>query len=385
MKKSRIGVIVPVYNTKNYLRQCIESILQQSFHDISIVIVDDGSTDGSRYLCDVYDKKDTRITVVHQENKGIMSALFTGIKNLECDYVNVVDSDDWIDPNTYNLMREYMDGEFDMITYQIIRWYSVDHQHISNSLYLEGKKEKKEIEEMYKNMIWDIEKNQFGFDPSLCNKLIKYEYLYQELKDATVLDIHYGQDISLVYPVMYKIQSLAMTDRPLYYHRQRKKGEIPSYISDPYFYKKITELYSYLVRKFDSNTMFVKQLDYMFCNEVKKRLNCYGDKRIKNRYRFVFPFSKVDKGDKIIIYGASEKGQEYAEQLMRTGYAHLVLWVDQEYDKITDFNVNHPSEIMKMDSFDKIIIATIGKSVAERIMDELSQKGLDKKKMIWIE
>ena len=102
----KISVVVPVYNTVRYLKKCIDSIVKQSFIDFQIILVDDGSTDGSERICDEYAKADSRIKVIHQTNSGVVRARKTGLKAADGDYIYYVDSDDWIDEN---IIKSFMD------------------------------------------------------------------------------------------------------------------------------------------------------------------------------------------------------------------------------------------------------------------------------------
>lgn len=97
---SKISVIVPVYNVKRYLERCVNSILRQTMQDIEILLIDDGSSDGSGELCDRLAKEDNRIKVIHQKNGGLSAARNTGIKNASADFLLFVDSDDFIRKNT---------------------------------------------------------------------------------------------------------------------------------------------------------------------------------------------------------------------------------------------------------------------------------------------
>lgn len=96
----KVSVIVPVYNTERYLRKCIDSIVNQTYRDLEIILVDDGSTDNSGEICDEYSAKDSRVKVFHIENSGPSKARNTGIKSMTGNYVMFVDSDDWIDDDT---------------------------------------------------------------------------------------------------------------------------------------------------------------------------------------------------------------------------------------------------------------------------------------------
>ncbi len=99
--RPRFSVIVSVYNTKHYLSQCVDSLRRQTLKDIQIILVDDGSTDGSDYLIDQLGREDCRITVIHQENGGVAAARNAGILQAKGDYIGFVDSDDWVEPDMF--------------------------------------------------------------------------------------------------------------------------------------------------------------------------------------------------------------------------------------------------------------------------------------------
>lgn len=101
-----ISVIVPVYNTEQYLPRCIESILSQSFTDFELLLIDDGSTDGSGAICDEYAKKDYRIRVFHQENRGSAASRQLGFEKAEGFYIAAVDADDWVEANYLESMMD---------------------------------------------------------------------------------------------------------------------------------------------------------------------------------------------------------------------------------------------------------------------------------------
>lgn len=111
-----LSVIVPVYNTEKYLRRCVDSILNQEYKDMEIILVDDGSTDGSPCICDEYSKKDYRVKVVHKENQGLGFARNSGIEAAVGAYVGFIDSDDYITPDFYkNLINGSKGGSCDAV------------------------------------------------------------------------------------------------------------------------------------------------------------------------------------------------------------------------------------------------------------------------------
>lgn len=99
--QNRISVIVPVYNVVHYLEQCVESILSQKCNDLEVILIDDGSTDGSGALCDELARKDARIHVIHQENAGAAAAKNAGLRVATGEYLAFVDSDDYLEPGAY--------------------------------------------------------------------------------------------------------------------------------------------------------------------------------------------------------------------------------------------------------------------------------------------
>ena len=110
MKEEKlISVIIPVYNVEKYLRRCIDSVINQTYKNLEIIIVDDGSTDNSSNICDEYTNKDSRVKVVHKENGGLSSARNVGIELAKGDLIAFVDSDDYIELEMYEKLKENMD------------------------------------------------------------------------------------------------------------------------------------------------------------------------------------------------------------------------------------------------------------------------------------
>lgn len=96
----KVSIVLPIYNVEKYLNRCIKSILNQTYSDLEVILVDDGSPDGCPRLCDEWSKKDKRIKVVHKKNAGLGMARNTGIDMATGDFICFFDSDDFIDPHT---------------------------------------------------------------------------------------------------------------------------------------------------------------------------------------------------------------------------------------------------------------------------------------------
>jgi len=382
MKK--IGIVVPIYNAEPYLRQCVNSILRQTYTNLELMLVDDGSVDNSGKLCDEFARMDRRVHVIHQNNQGKLPARYNGLKNLECDYAAFVDADDWISEETYESMSRYMLQNIDIISFQIIRYFDDADQCISYDNYLEGLYDKNQIEEMiYPTMIWDISKEAFGLDPSLCNKIMKKELLLNELQNAKKLSISYGEDVAVTYPLMTQAQSFMITGKSLYYHRQRKQNDIAPYISDPHYYKKLYSLYEYLIEQLIRYPILKKQMDYFYTEAVRMHLRIYRDKR--KRAGFLFPFDQVPVRSKIILYGASTLGQTFYEQIKQLQYCNVVAWVDKNYEAYTEFGVREVAYVKGLEDYDYIIIAVYNQEIAGNIRKDLISMGVRKDKIVCVE
>ncbi len=105
-----ISVIVPIYNSEKYLKKCVNSILSQTYKDLEIILVNDGSTDNTPRICDEFAKKDNRVKVIHQENGGQATARNTGLDAAKGEYIAFVDSDDYLEQDTYELLLSMLES-----------------------------------------------------------------------------------------------------------------------------------------------------------------------------------------------------------------------------------------------------------------------------------
>lgn len=129
-----ISIIVPVYNTEKYLRRCINSILAQTYVDYELLLVNDGSTDGSGNICDEYAKNDSRVRVFHKTNGGVSSARNVGLEEAQGEWVTFVDSDDWIDEHFLMKMSENISSEVDVIVSSVFSDKCIDAQEFVNEM-----------------------------------------------------------------------------------------------------------------------------------------------------------------------------------------------------------------------------------------------------------
>ena len=219
-----ISVIVPVYNTRQYLSACLDSILNQTYKNIEVVLVDDGSTDGSLEICMDYakTKTDSRIIVVQQEHGGLVEARKSGVKTSKGEYCIFVDSDDWIAEDLLETVLTLTDrGSVDIVNYNM---RSVGNG-CSDWTYMvpEGIYEHVELEDIYKKMMFDFENECPGIIQSLCTKFMRRELLWSSIESEDPR-ITMGEDAAVVYKAMLMAKKIAVTHKVFYFYRIHEKS-----------------------------------------------------------------------------------------------------------------------------------------------------------------
>ena len=153
-----ISVIIPVYNVEPYLRKCLDSVVNQTYKDLEILIIDDGSTDGSGAICDEYGNIDSRIRVFHTENKGLSCARNLGLDEAQGEWIGFVDSDDWIEPDMYEvLIDRAQETGADVVECGVFWEYPEKTvEHVRNELSMSGMDAVKKLlhRELY-NAVWN--------------------------------------------------------------------------------------------------------------------------------------------------------------------------------------------------------------------------------------
>jgi len=212
------SIVVPIYNIERYIEQCILSIINQTYTDFEVILVDDGSTDGCPRICDKYAKCDSRIKVIHKKNGGLVSARQAGANKAIGKYIICVDGDDWISKDYLERFAEIIDKYApDVICCGAI-WVYKDKEVKKYVGIDSGYYDRKRIE----NDIFPIliERKDGGyFAPSIWAKAFRHE-LYKKQQQLINKFITIGEDIACVKPTLYHSQSMYVIDDCLYYYRQ---------------------------------------------------------------------------------------------------------------------------------------------------------------------
>lgn len=214
------SIIVPIYNVGSYLRQCVDSILNQTYKDFEVVLVDDGSPDNCPAICDEYAEKDDRVKVIHKSNGGLVSARKAGAEEACGRYIVCVDGDDWIDDRHLESFFSIIeDCSPDIIVDSAVRAFEDESLNYSNGLpYRKGYYTKDDIKkEIYPLLI----QNEYAryFAPSIWAKAYRAE-LYKKMQLAVSDQIKIGEDGACTIPCVYYAESIFITDSSTYYYRQ---------------------------------------------------------------------------------------------------------------------------------------------------------------------
>ena len=214
MLQKTVSVIVPVYNATEYLHKCVDSIVNQSYVNLEIILVDDGSVDESLSICEQYACQDKRIKVLHKENGGLMSAWMAGVELASGEYFCFVDSDDWIDPCMIGeLFRRTSDAKQEVICCNFAiekKTGSIPQKHELPAGIYEEKKLDKVKERLLGNEIREV-----SF--SRCMKLISRELILDNLCYCDQR-IRMGEDVNIMLPALLDTKRLVILEDAFYYH-----------------------------------------------------------------------------------------------------------------------------------------------------------------------
>lgn len=392
--KSLISVIIPVYQVEPYLKHCIESVINQTYRNLEIILVDDGSVDGSGEICNQYADKDNRIKVIHQENRGLSEARNRGIDIARGEYLSFVDSDDWIDMRFIEIMYEIsIEAECDIVQcnfQNVIDDSSEEDKHKGNYTIYSSREFSIAT---YTLLSWRCS--------VAWNKLYKAS-LFEGIR-YPIGKIH--EDEFTTYKLIWRANNIAVTNTRLYFYRQRTDSIMGSsyyskrldageaYMEKEVFYKELGETtllnlvrMAYLewidwnlplVNKFEKNARrLVEAL------EQKKECleKCYERNPLYRKgllfHGYLFPFSKIPYGSKIVLYGAGDIGTQYYRQIMELNYFDVIAWVDENAEKYRKmgFPVKGKKEI-HLQSIDAeyIIIAINNDVVVQDIIRKFRQ------------
>jgi len=205
--RPKISIIVPIFNAGNYLRKCIDSILSQSFTDFELLLINDGSIDDSREICDAYAINDSRIRVFHKSNEGISVTRNLGINSALGELISFVDADDWLAPNYYTLMYDSLiENDADIVWCDFYMVY--DNQRECRQMF-EPCSDKINLLKLYLSFGWNV----------VWNMLVKRS-LYIDYDIKCFNGYNFTEDYGLTSRLVFYAKKISYVHTPLYYYNR---------------------------------------------------------------------------------------------------------------------------------------------------------------------
>jgi glycosyltransferase involved in cell wall biosynthesis len=372
----KISIVVPIYNTVDYLEECVNSLTGQTYQNIEIILVDDGSTDGSGELCDRLKAKDDRIIVIHKENGGNTSARKAGTAVASGEYILYVDSDDWIDSTTCEaVLKKALDNNADVVRFALQREYqngrrAVAKDNLDEGLYTSGNRE-----HLYENLIYNS-KREVGTTNTQDTQLTKTS-IFKENYYLVDDEIQYAEDFACV------VLSILMAERVLithdvFYHYRMREGSIV-HTSNPHYYTHINMLYLFLRKLCAANPyseILLPQVDRYMDVLVLRGINArFIQPREPLIPDYFFHSDIIPRNARVVVYGAGIVGKSYVRQFRCQNMYAIAGWVDRYPPKelVDGFEVQPVTELLQM-TYDYLVVAIKDKNIADQIREDLVQK-----------
>jgi len=222
------SIIIPVYNIESYLENCLESILNQNINNFEIILVNDGSTDSSKIICDNYAKCNSNISVIHQKNSGASIARNNGLKIAKGKYILFIDSDDFIEPESLNKIIKYTDNNVDIIFLDAYKYFNNKSIKKMDTDFCTEK-----LKTNNKDILLDNISRMNKFSGSACSKAIRREFL---LDNNILFENNITmEDIDWNLKILTKINTSDYYSGKYYYYRQNRKNSITNSINENTF------------------------------------------------------------------------------------------------------------------------------------------------------
>lgn len=368
-----ISVIVPIYNVEAYLRECLDSICNQAYRNLEIILVDDGSTDGSYRICKEFQQKDSRVILLHKENGGLVSARKAGLAAARGRYISFVDGDDWISPGMYEALTVLLrENSFpDILAFGLVEEYENRSKYTRNR-FPSGLYRVNEGAFQAETALMTDVFFQHKLLPHLCDKLIRAELLAKHLPKVPDI-VEFGEDAACIFSFIGTVETLLIADCCPYHYRQRENSIAKS--AKERAHGNFQEIYRLLRPAVDSGQLHC----YLFFALLLKGYN-----KIGSGMR-LFPFEEVRANERIFLYGAGGFGKILHKYMEQSGDLSLAGWTDKNDKYYQDLGYPVASyESIFSTEYDHIVIAILNEAVCGEIKEKLVSEGIAPDKILYI-
>lgn len=373
-----VSVIVPVYNKDKYIEECIESICKQSYSNLQIIIVDDGSTDSSMKICENLQKKDRRIKIIKNKHKGAVYSRKCGVKNATGEYVTFVDSDDYISEKLIELLLSYMTQCTDMVSSNMYA-VSSDAKVIMKSSLPHGVYQKEQLNNISNKLIYNEDKNMWGVFQSLSAKLFRRNKLWEIIKDEND-NLSLGDDAAVVYPYVLESDKIILIDDCLYYYRTNESSM--THTLDVNVFNQIYEFMKYMqlkIKKYPEEWELNRQLHKYIIHFLQASILSVYEIKIQPVY---YIDKKFEKEDRIAIYGIGRVGKSFLD-ILHNEVNKIILYDESKAGQTYKNKIIMSPNYINENDFDYIIIAINDEKTVSEIKNILLNQGVGENKIYW--
>lgn len=392
MNPDLLSVVVPVYNVAQYLDRCIQSILAQTYRNLEVILVNDGSTDGSEEICAKYAQLDSRIMLISQENQGASAARRSGIRLATGKYMSFVDPDDYIDVDLYEQLMSCR-ANFDVVISQWLRESDCEVRRAYDTIRPGAYQTPEDMEFLIRHLVnVSLPGGSVNILPGIAaylwNKLFRTE-LVKEVVEEIKVDLPVSNDRPIIYGVMLRCKSVLITEICGYHYwvRSDSLGHISE--RNCRYLKSICDFYELmesLLEKDPRYDVLMPQLQMKFSEEitrspVKMGFSVEAQLQLKTP---VFPFINFLEGKRIALYGAGPLGRSYRRQIQKWGICQVALWVDEDWEEHVGTGLAvSPVERLIDENFHYVVIAASEQIEAGRISRKLILMGIEENRILW--
>ena len=374
----KVSVIIPVYNIAEYVFQCLDSVVKQSYKNLEIIVIDDGSTDYSGVICSTFAKKDERIKLIKKENQGLVEARKTGLKISTGEYIFNLDGDDWISENCISeYVQAVRDNKPDIVINSYYKEFVGEISHIKNYFH-NGYYDREEIAKtILPELISCKDYFSHGISTYLWGKLFKRDLLEKHQFDVPK-EFTVGEDTVVTYPCIADCRDLLIIDKPNYFYRQRAQSMLKTINRNKQELKYIKSLISYLSSRL-SDYVFNDQIAEYAFNLAMIRTGCM----LNNLSLFDTFNIDLSSVKNVGIYSTGSFGQQVYFRINEMTDIN-VYWFDDDHNesKIFGLEVHNPIKINEM-NLDILLIASVNKKYCLKMKKNLEKKGFQGEKVIY--
>jgi glycosyltransferase involved in cell wall biosynthesis len=379
-----ISVIIPVYNIEGYIEHCLSSVVNQTYENLEIIIVDGSTSDDSSRICKSFAEKDSRIVYIRQNKKGVVDARKTGVINAKGKYITFVDGDDYAEKCLVEKLYQYMlqyDVDFVHSDYMIdgknINLVKQYHYYTENDLTFSARAD------ILKNYVFEWDNKNEIIECNLYGCIFKNEFITQcvcMLSDNQ----QYGEDLICMCHQIMKCKSMLLVPEA-YYHYVIRDGSATHGLKIEDLLLNEISLYKEIERVLLEYSVPNATLDK--CHEFSAR-KMFGFLMLnfgwntKTEYVCDYLDKLFDK--RIIIYGAGNVGKCIYEQLTSYESIKIVGWVDRNFREIhSDYRTIYAPNVIQSLDYDYIVIAVESEDIVRQIEKNLIESNVKKEDILW--